>query len=311
MDPGVANSLAAEVSFEPFKKVASDEVVLIAAPYSRHARVRVLAILVEAVTGHEDRCGKIGFCEERLILVELKGTAVALVPTSYGLDQRAPYQQTRWDWRGTRTQRVEGKQRLGRGEYPILPRADLNDAILIIWLARPAVPVAASTADEADLRLGGQNLYLSAKLVLQPDIVGVDVGDVGAGGDLHSRVPGRAWPKVPVIGMFEVTDLPRISGCVVTRYSGAAIARTVVHEDVFPSVEVLGQNALHGLGEKALGIQEGRDDRDDGPRAHADPTDIPISSRARLSPSQLGTVMRGSSKGSVADVSGAGAATQA
>ena len=135
MDPGVSDVVAAEVSFEPFKKVASDKVVLIAAPYSRHARVRVLAILVEAVAGNENRCGQIDFCEERLILIELKGTAVALVPTFYGLHQRAPYQQTRRDRRGTRAQRVKGEQWLGRGEHLILPPADLNDAILAIWLA--------------------------------------------------------------------------------------------------------------------------------------------------------------------------------
>ena len=106
---------------------------------------------------------------------------------------------------------------------------------------------------------------LAGELLRPPEVVGVDKGDVAAGGGADAGVARRR--RAAVLGERDRPD-PRIGGGERPDERRRAVARGVVDEDELPVPEALRPDRGHGLGERRGGVPDRGDDRDRRRRRH-------------------------------------------
>lgn len=106
-----------------------------------------------------------------------------------------------------------------------------------------------------------EDLDLMLELVGEPRVVGVEQSHILAPGVLEPQVAGGAHAAILMPRVLQVADALRLPFGVATGDVSAAVVGAVIHQQELPVRVRLSDHAPDGLIQKALTVQEDRDDR--------------------------------------------------
>ncbi len=113
-----------------------------------------------------------------------------------------------------------------------------------------------------------EDLDLTRELPGEPDIIGIEQGEVLASSVVQPEIPRRAHPMVAMPRVLQVAHAVRLALGPAAGERTAAVGGAVVDQQQLPVRVGLRDHALDGLIQKALSIQEDRDDRYQRSSAH-------------------------------------------
>jgi len=130
---------------------------------------------------------------------------------------------------------------------------------LILRAPRPAVPPLGRPIDQRCLGVLLQQLHLVTQLLWQPDIIGIEEGEVGATGLRDTEVAGGTHAAIGVLGVAQVAHPLGIASDELLGNRRTAIGRAIIDQQEFPVGIGLGDDAGDRLGQEWLSIPEDDD----------------------------------------------------
>ena len=232
----------------------------------------MLAIAVPGFSRREGRGPEEHFREEPLILVHHVDADEVRLEPAHAHGGSAPDEDVRRARCRSRALQ-EGQQQVGWLVDPVDRQLEVDDVVAcaVLGASRPAEPVERRAEQQAHARMRLEDLDLTRELPGQPDVIGIEQGEVLAPGVLESEVPGGAHPVVAMPRVLQVAHAVRLALGPAAGERAAAVGGAVVDQQQLPVRVGLRDHALDGLIQEALSIQEDRDDRYQRRRAHASP----------------------------------------
>ena len=232
----------------------------------------MLAIAVPRFPRRKGRRPEKHFREEALIFVDhVHADEVCLEPTDAHGGRASDEDVGGAGRRGRALQ--EGQQQVRRVVDPVDRQLEVDDVVAsaVLGLPGPSEPVERRAEEQAHGRMRLEDLDLTRELPGQPDVVGIEQGEVLAPGIVESEVPGGAHAVVPMPRVLQVANAVRLALGPPAGERGASVGGPVVDQQQLPVGVGLRNHAPDGLIQEALSVQKDRDDRYQRSSAHESP----------------------------------------